>query len=90
MFPFEVFPTVGREQLDEIGLYRNNTITKGFWELEIYGGENTGCAVSHMLTDSKIRSRLESGQNEYIRRLRRLNASTEVLTRLLERDRSLH
>jgi hypothetical protein len=89
VFPFEVFPTVAREQLDEIGLYRGNTITKGFWELEIYGGENTGCAVSHMLTDAKIRSRLASGQHEYIRRLRRLDGGTEVLTRLLERDRSL-
>jgi DNA-binding FrmR family transcriptional regulator len=43
-----------------------------------------------MLTDAKIRSRLASGQHEYIRRLRRLHGSTEVLTRLLERDRSLH
>ena len=90
VFPFEVFPTVAREQLDEIGLYRGNTITKGFWELEIYGGKNTVRAVRLMLTDTKIRARLQAGQNSYIRRLQRLRGSTEVLTHLVERDGSLH
>ena len=89
VFPFEVFPTVGREQLDEIGLYRAIPLLKVFGNLKFMAGKKR-FTVPDVLTDQKIRASLRSHQKSYVRKLRRLRGSTENLTQLLEQETRLH
>ncbi len=82
VFPFDVFPTDMRETLETIILYRQNTLTQGFAELEVFGGAETEEALSQLLTDPLARATLHAKQLHYVERLRALDDGARVLERL--------
>jgi hypothetical protein len=87
VYPFEVFPTVTKDVLEGLCLYRGNTVTGGFQELEIFGGEETGEALRLLLADPDTRSDLRRRQQAYVERLVRLSDAPDVLFHLVEEDR---
>lgn len=86
VYPFEVFPTVVPDDLREIGLYRGNSLTRGFAELELFGGEGTARALRALLTDRETREVLAEGQRRYAAAVARLDEAAVVLDRLVDHD----
>jgi Family of unknown function (DUF6365) len=86
VFPFEVFPTITAEELEALGLYRGNSITAGFREFEIFGGEETGEALRASIVNNEDRLELRKAQEAYIERLRTLEDAATVLERLVEEE----
>lgn len=88
VYPFEVYPTGMRQVLEKICLYRDNGLTRGFRDLEIFGGDETAGALRDLVTDEGVREELRSHQLRYVERLRGLEESAPVLERLVEEERS--
>ena len=86
VYPFEVYPTGMTELLDKICLYRDNGLTRGFRDLEMFGGEETAAALCDLLTDDHTREEQRAHQERYVERLRRLEESAPVLERLVEEE----
>lgn len=82
VYPFEVFPNLTPEDVREIGLYRNNSLTQGFEEVEIFGGEATAETVRQLLEDDETRRRLRERQKAYIENLQQLEDISDILERL--------
>jgi hypothetical protein len=87
VFPYEVFPTVTSSDLDEIALYRNNSITDGFAELEVFGGDATRDKVTRLLEDDDTRLELQRRQGVYADAVSALDTASLVLERIVERAR---
>ena len=82
VFPFEVYPTDMRETLEKIVLFRDNTLTDGFAELEVFGGAETEAALSELLTHAPRRAGMRANQQRYVEQLRALDDGATVLERL--------
>jgi hypothetical protein len=89
VYPYDVFPTGMVEELKDLVLYRDNSLTAAFAEVEIFGGATTAGQLRGLLTDAGARDLLRSRQQVYVDRLARLEDSTSVLARLVEQERSL-
>jgi hypothetical protein len=87
VYPFEVFPTVTRDVLERLCLYRENSLTEGFRELEIFDGQETGEALRGLLVDGEVRRDLRRRQQVYVDRLARLREPSDVLSDLVAQDR---
>lgn len=79
--PYEVFPSGVREELEAMGLYRDNTITRAFSTLELYGGEATRDELHALLLDDARRAALREQQAAYVRALAALPTAHDVLRR---------
>ncbi|HEX9941274.1 MAG TPA: DUF6365 family protein [Thermoanaerobaculia bacterium] len=88
VFPFNVYPAGMTEELDRIVLYRDNSLTRAFRALEIFGNGDTRRALQGLLTDEREREALRDAQREYVDRLRKLGDCTEVLERVVAEDRA--
>jgi hypothetical protein len=73
----------GTEELEYLGLYRDNSITRAFKELEIYGGAETHAALQQLLIDPATRAALRAEQAAYIARVQQLGDAADVLHELL-------
>jgi hypothetical protein len=84
VYPYEVFPSLRRNDIAALGVYRDNTITQAFEELEIYGGDATAGALRDLLTNpERVAGLLDRGR-DYIEGIRDLPDATAVLSRVLE------
>jgi hypothetical protein len=90
VYPFEVFPSGMAELLQRIILYRDNSLTTTFCDLEIFGGENTGAVFRRLLTDNELRTQLRSKQEHYLRKLARLPSASEIIRTLSQRAEACH
>jgi hypothetical protein len=81
--PYEVFPSGVREDLDALGLYRDNTITKGFVTLELFGGEETREELRALLLDESRRDALREQQAAYVHAVAGLPGTHEVLRQVV-------
>lgn len=88
VFPFEVFPTGMTGDLDEIVLYRDNRLTEGFAELEVFGGDVTRGQVGDLLEDEPTRAALTARQRAYADAVANLPSASVVLERIVEEHRA--
>ena len=87
VFPYDVFPSGMRDMLNEIILYRGNSLTEAFCEVELFGGEKTASTLSRLLIDPQTRDELRTRQQLYVDKLRKLGDSERVLYNLVEQHR---
>jgi len=83
IFPFEVFPIWGIQEVEQLMLFSNNSLFDGMAYLEVFGGETTRRALQHLLLDPIERGALVAKQQAYINRLRDLPEANEVLAALI-------
>jgi hypothetical protein len=83
VFPFDVYPTGMRDTLENIVLYRDNALTRGFAELEVFGGEATRQALTALLTDGATRAELQANQRRYVDELNAIDDGVTVLERIV-------
>lgn len=82
VFPFDVYPTGMRDTLESIVLYRDNPLTDGFAEIEVFGGAPTESALASLLTDAATRDRLQQKQKRYVDALAAIDDGAAVLERI--------
>ncbi len=82
VFPFDVYPTGMQDTLESIILYRDNSLTAGFAELEIFGGATTESALAALLTDVGTRAELHQKQQCYVDTLMAIDDGATVLERI--------
>jgi hypothetical protein len=87
VYPYEVFPSGMVEELDELRLYRENSLTTCFAELEIYGGEATSRMLRELLSALPARDAIRSRQQHYAERVRALPPPAQVLRSIVAEDR---
>jgi hypothetical protein len=83
VFPYEVFPSGMREELEQLALYRDNSLTRCFAELELFGGDSTGERLRGLLVEEEPRALLRDEQERYVERVRSLDDAHDALARLL-------
>ena len=89
IFPFNVYPIGMVNELEQIVLYRHNSLTAGFRPLEIFAGNVTKQQLSALLTDARELEELKAAQLEYVCRLQQIGDGAEVLQNVVERTKSL-
>jgi hypothetical protein len=82
VFPFDVYPTGMRDTLESIVLYRDNPLTDGFAELEVFGGAATESGLARLLTDAATRGELQQKQKRYVDALAAIDDGAAVLERI--------
>ena len=82
VFPYGVFPVGMDDELERLGLYRENSVLRGFQELEIFGGEQTRVQLQLLLTSDQARSDARSEQAAYLERLQQIEFAEHALARL--------
>jgi hypothetical protein len=90
VYPFEVFPCGMAELLRQIVLYRENSLTSAFCDLEIFGGESTSMLFRRLLTDETLRAQLRASQEFYVGNLARLPGAAQMITTLAQRVKARH
>lgn len=83
VFPFDVYPTGMRDTLEDIVLYRDNLLTAGFAELEVFGGSPTADALAALLTDAAMRDALVASQRRYVDALNGIEDGATLLERIV-------
>jgi hypothetical protein len=83
IFPFEVFPIWGMQEVEQLMLFSNNSLFDGIAYLEVFGGETTRLELQRLLLDPTERGALVARQQAYVNRLRDLPEVNEVLAALI-------
>jgi hypothetical protein len=86
IYPYHTL-TGGTQELEQLDLYRGNTIRQAMLSLEIYGGEPTRAALHNLLTDQQARAALHAAQQRYVQAVNRLPDPVEALHRLVGAER---
>jgi uncharacterized protein DUF6365 len=89
IFPFNVYPIGMVHELEQIVLYRDNSLTAAFRPLEIFGGTETKRQLYNLLTDDREREALKTAQLEYVRRLLQIGDGADVLQEIVDNERAL-
>jgi hypothetical protein len=82
IFPYEVFPIWRREDVEDLGLFEQNSFAEAFARLELFGGEATREQFAQLLLDEQTRADLRSRQETYVNRLSNLDDAYSVLQTL--------
>jgi hypothetical protein len=82
VYPFESFPGVTADLLQEIVLYRGNSLTDAFSDVEVFGGPATAQRLRQLLLDDETRLELRQKQARYIGSLARLPRASTVISTL--------
>jgi hypothetical protein len=70
--------------LREIVLYKQNSLTRAFWEVQLYGGDESAIAFARMIGDDAYRESLRDRQREYVDGVRTLPDAAQALLSLHE------
>jgi Family of unknown function (DUF6365) len=84
VFPFEVFPIWTAEDMDSLGIFRENPMARCMRQLEIFGGSETRSGFAELLTSQSSREDLRVRQREYVSMLERLPTGEEALVSMLD------
>lgn len=79
VFPWDVFPIWSADDLDDLGLFRENGFTETFADLEVFGGEPTGRRLRRLLVSAEKRTSLRRRQRAYMDRVAALPGAVEAL-----------
>lgn len=90
VYKYQVFPSGMIDMLEEIILYKDNSLTQAFWEVEVYGGDETTGLLHRLLKDPQTRESLRERQQAYIDKVRTLPNAEQVLRKAIEEDRRSH
>lgn len=83
IYPYELFPGGTREWLDQVQLYRDNSLTEAFKTLEIFGEDSTRRELHALLVDPAARECLRSRQAAYAGAVQQLPDAERVLRQFL-------
>jgi hypothetical protein len=87
VYPYEVFPSGFKTELDQLILYRDNSLTRAFAEMELYEVEATGAMLQRLLVEPEARDNLLTHQRDYVVRLAELGDGAEILEDMLGKHR---
>ena len=90
VYKWQVFPSGMIDMLEEIILYKHNSLTRAFCEVEVYGGDETTDLLHRLLEDPQTRESLRDRQQAYLDGVRTLPDAEQVLRKLIEEDRRPH
>jgi hypothetical protein len=88
VYPYEVFPSGFASQLRELVLYRDNSLTRAFADLEIYQLDGTRAELQRLLIDGAARDELRANQLVYVDSLADLGDGAEILEGMLAEHRA--
>ena len=83
VYPYEVFPIWQRDELEQLGLFRQNSLAECFATLEVFGGEATRERFYHLLMDQQTRDPMQSRQLDYVGRLESLCDADIALRKII-------
>ncbi|GAA5074747.1 DUF6365 family protein [Lysobacter panacisoli] len=83
VFPYDCYPTDTGGLLEEIVLYKDNSLTRAFAELEVFGGADTAERIAGLLNGEAERGALREHQQRYVDRLGRVADGASVLEALV-------
>jgi hypothetical protein len=83
VFRYEAFPIWSADDIDELGLFRDNSVTSAFARVELFGGEASRTQLAALLTDAATRTDLRERQQRYVERVRALPDPHDVVAALL-------
>jgi hypothetical protein len=89
VYPFDVFPSGFKDSLEQLVLYRDNSIVEGFAELEVFAVDDTRAALHRLLHDRAARDAQQTRQRQYVDRLAGLGDATDVLEQMLREHRGI-
>jgi hypothetical protein len=84
VFPFEVFPIWTAEDINALGIFRENPMTQSMRQVEIFGGSETRTGLAEVLASSSCREELRAHQQVYVSLLRSLPTGEEALVSILD------
>jgi hypothetical protein len=79
VYPYDIFPSGMKEEVNQLGLYQDNSLTRGFKELEIYGEEETRHEIQSLLLDEVTRNFVYEQQLAYVKKVQRLDDAAQAL-----------
>ena len=82
VYPWDIFPVGGREIMEILGLYHDNSILNGIRFLEIFDEHETPSELHSLIYDSSARLRLIDGQAAYIEKIRSLPDAEQAVRML--------
>lgn len=65
VFPWEVFPIWSRDDLDEVGVFRDSSYPAVFRRVEAFGGDRTAANLHRLLLDGDEQEALRQQQSRY-------------------------
>jgi hypothetical protein len=83
IFPYEVFPIWAKQDLVQLGVFRDNTFKEAFTRIEVFADEPVPSRLFGLLTDSRIREKLEAKQRKYSEGVSALPDAFEALHELV-------
>jgi hypothetical protein len=89
VYPFEIFPGGMADLLEEIVLYRQNSLTRAFCDIEIFGGEESALMFRRLLLDENLKADLRDSQEYYVKNLARLPRASDVICSCVAAARSV-
>jgi hypothetical protein len=87
IYRYEVFPSGMTEELELLGLYRDNSLTECFKTIEIFGGEESSTDLQSLLVDPDTREALRDRQRRYVAALSALEDVSQVLQEIVDGNR---
>ena len=90
VYKYQVFPSGMVDMLEEIILYKGNSLTQAFCEAEVYGGETTSRQLRRLLEDPQTRDSLRERQQAYVNKVQMLPDAEQVLRTVVNEERRLH
>jgi hypothetical protein len=86
IFPHEVFPIWGQNDLEQLGLFDQNSFATACESIEVWGGKATEQQFRELLTNEDRRAKLQARQQNYLRQLSSLPDASEALHRIAQRE----
>lgn len=82
IFPYEVFPIWGKDELQRLRLFESNSISDAFAQLELFGGAQTRQRLHELLLDDGARGEMRKRQAKYAQSLAALPEASDLLRRM--------
>ena len=84
IYPHEVFPIWGPEEVEKLGQFRDNSIVDACRRFEIFGGDATREELHALLTDASTIAELKQHQHDYWARVDKLPDPEAILATVIE------
>jgi hypothetical protein len=88
VYPFEIFPGGSSDLLNQVILYQDNSLTRTFCDIEIFGGESSALMFRRLLLDDVLRADLRSKQEYYVANLAELPGASDAISRCVATRRA--
>jgi hypothetical protein len=83
VFRYEAFPIWNADDIEHLGLFRDNSVTSVITRVEFFGGSVSRQQLRTLLTDPGARLALESRQRRYAEEIRKLPDAYDAIASLL-------